>query len=197
MKDDIITQVLCAVSDAVGKELEVWKGVYQRDGYIPNRSWLGINVSLQGAAIDELLKQKQFSGLDDRTLFHVALEAGKVIEEMFRSFQTEIKEHIEEYGHEDIIKSIFEVSDWISQLPDRASFLEVRMKNEWAEWAEAFTIFSKYPHTGESNDELVSAQRDEVFAGPNPSIVDEVDRQRLQELGWDEEVEFECFHKYT
>jgi len=71
------------------------------------------------------------------------------------------------------------------------------MKNEWAEWAEAFRIFSKYPHTGEASDSLVSAQRDEVFAGPDPSIVDEVDRQRLQELGWHSHDEFECFHKYT
>lgn len=71
------------------------------------------------------------------------------------------------------------------------SFTDMTYKKTWAEFAEAFTIFAKY------GDEEYSTQADheEIFAGPNPTIVSAEDRARLEELGWMEcGEEFNCFH---
>ena len=48
----------------------------------------------------------------------------------------------------------------------------------WAGYAEAFAIFAKYEGQG------VCAEHDEIDAGPDPSVVSEVDKKRLLELGW-------------
>lgn len=59
----------------------------------------------------------------------------------------------------------------------------------WAGYAEAFAIFAKYEGQG------VCAEHDEIFAGPDPSVVTEADKKRLIELGWNPSEE--SFHKFT
>ena len=51
--------------------------------------------------------------------------------------------------------------------------------NIYEEFSEAFTIFAKY-----DTDGYICAEHDEIFAGPNPEIVSEEDKKKLEELGW-------------
>ncbi len=65
----------------------------------------------------------------------------------------------------------------------------------WAEWAEAFAIFAKYaPACSKYND--VSAEHDEIWAGPDADEVSAEDVERLNELGWYEH-EFGSFHRFV
>lgn len=51
---------------------------------------------------------------------------------------------------------------------------------------ETMQIFLKY--AGKINDPLpLVAQHDQLFIGPDPIVVSEVDKARLKELGWFEE----------
>jgi hypothetical protein len=61
------------------------------------------------------------------------------------------------------------------------------------EFAEAFMIFAKYGDESHS----VQTAHDEIFAGPDPSVVSDEDRARLKELGWMESIENECFSIFT
>jgi len=56
---------------------------------------------------------------------------------------------------------------------------------------EAFTIFKKY-----SSNDSISAEHDELFAGPDPSIVSKEDLARLKQLHW-HPVEYGCFRMFT
>lgn len=59
---------------------------------------------------------------------------------------------------------------------------------------EALQIFAKYPDA----DGWLSAEHDEVWFGPDPSIVSDVDKARLNELGWHPDFDGEStFHKFT
>lgn len=62
---------------------------------------------------------------------------------------------------------------------------------EYEELIEAFKIFMKYPHSS-----FMSAEHDEVWAGPNPYDVTEEDRKRLDELGWSDFGD-DGFHHFT
>lgn len=51
------------------------------------------------------------------------------------------------------------------------------------QWIESFQIFKKYG----DNQGLAHAAHDEVFAGPgDTSVISVEDKQRLEELGWNE-----------
>jgi len=62
-----------------------------------------------------------------------------------------------------------------------------------AAWAEAFTIMAKY------TEELWNVQEDHeiIYAGPNPEVVSDEDKARLDELDWMICEEHECFSKFT
>jgi hypothetical protein len=61
----------------------------------------------------------------------------------------------------------------------------------WADYAEAFTIFAKYG----DGEWATNPGHDEIWSGPNPEIVSDEDKKRLEELGW--MVEDECFRVFT
>jgi hypothetical protein len=71
--------------------------------------------------------------------------------------------------------------------------MTVNFKNNSSEYAEAFSIFSQYDNKPFS----VHAEHDEIFAGPNPSVVSAEHLKRLNELGWRKHEEFECFCIFT
>ena len=56
---------------------------------------------------------------------------------------------------------------------------------------EALTIFSKYEHL-----QGISAEHDEIHAGPLPSIVNDEDLARLEELGWHDSGD-DGFYKFV
>lgn len=62
----------------------------------------------------------------------------------------------------------------------------------WAEFAEAFTIFAKYDMTYQG----VSAEHDEIYAGPPPYDVSDYDLVKLDKLGW-RPSEYDCFQKFV
>lgn len=65
--------------------------------------------------------------------------------------------------------------------------------SKYSDWAEAFTIFAKY----DDKQYGVSAEHDEVYAGPSPSSVSEDDIEKLDSLGWTASEDYDCFHKFT
>ena len=65
------------------------------------------------------------------------------------------------------------------------------MSNICEEYAEAFTIFSKYLNSD------VTAEHDKIWAGPRPSEVSEEDKSRLTELRWYADEKFDCFYRFT
>jgi len=67
-------------------------------------------------------------------------------------------------------------------------------ESNWSRWAKAFTIFAKYAGKEYAH---TAAEHDEVYAGPEPEKVSEEDKKLLNELGWTECSEFNCFHKFT
>lgn len=73
-------------------------------------------------------------------------------------------------------------------------FLTAKVANKWVGWAEAFTIFAKYPGDG---DGFVGTDHYGVFAGPEPEKVTAEDRRRLIELGWRPDDRHCCFYAFT
>lgn len=61
----------------------------------------------------------------------------------------------------------------------------------YKEIIEAFQIFDKYPNDGE-----LSAEHDELFAGPGLKVSEE-DEKRLNELGWDYDEGTESWQKFA
>lgn len=61
-------------------------------------------------------------------------------------------------------------------------------------WSKAFAIFAKY-HDGKHGH--VSAEHDEVFAGPNPDVVSDADKAELERYGWSVDEDVECFRHLT
>jgi hypothetical protein len=62
----------------------------------------------------------------------------------------------------------------------------------YKEWAESFTIFDKYTDPDKPFGD-VSAEHDEIYAGPDPEDVSIEDKERLDTLGWQEEDKYGCF----
>ena len=58
--------------------------------------------------------------------------------------------------------------------------------------AEAFSIFAGYDGEGP-----VAVGSDEMFAGPDSSMVTPAHLARLKELGWRLDEESECFHAFV
>lgn len=61
---------------------------------------------------------------------------------------------------------------------------------KYDEFIRAFEIFRKYPQ-----DEMVTAEHDEVYAGPDPRIVSDEDKAELEKLGWT--PKYTWFRKYV
>jgi hypothetical protein len=59
-------------------------------------------------------------------------------------------------------------------------------------WAEAFQIFMKY-----EEDFDISAEHDQIWAGPSINLPSEEDRQRLLELGWHIDHDIERFYHFV
>lgn len=66
----------------------------------------------------------------------------------------------------------------------------------YAGWAEAFEIFARYS-LSEGADYGVSAEHDELLAGPSPVVVAPADVARLEALGWHPVKEHGCFRRCT
>jgi hypothetical protein len=60
------------------------------------------------------------------------------------------------------------------------------------QWARAFTIFSQYTPSGD-----VSAEHDEVHAGPDPEVVSDADKAELASLHWHVSEEYNCFKTFA
>lgn len=63
----------------------------------------------------------------------------------------------------------------------------------YAAWAEAFTIFAKYS----SEFYQISAEHDIVYAGPDPAVVSEEDKTRLEALNWHIDEHLDSFYHHT
>lgn len=61
----------------------------------------------------------------------------------------------------------------------------------YSKFIEALTIFQKYDHW-----QNLSAEHDEVYAGPSPEVVSAEDLARLEELGWHEH-DGSCFMRFV
>lgn len=61
---------------------------------------------------------------------------------------------------------------------------------QYENYIKAFHIFMKYPHSA-----FLSAEHDEIHAGPDPENVTDEDKAILEELGWNDygEGSFHCF----
>jgi len=64
--------------------------------------------------------------------------------------------------------------------------------NQYEKLIEAFTIFTKYPHS-----EYINAEHDEIISGPSPDDVSEEDIKRLDELGWHVDSDGPNFYYFT
>ena len=53
-------------------------------------------------------------------------------------------------------------------------------------------IFQKYP-----GDHEVSAQHDILYAGADPEVMTENDKEVVEKLGWHEEIEYDCWGFFT
>jgi hypothetical protein len=74
-------------------------------------------------------------------------------------------------------------------------------QSSYRAWSEAFAIFAKYseevPGTRGGNRDDVSAEHDEVYAGPSPEVVTKSDSARLEELGWLPCGEHDCWKRFS
>lgn len=61
---------------------------------------------------------------------------------------------------------------------------------------KAFTIFLKYEDL-DNLDPDVYAEHDVIYCGPDPEIVSEEDKLKLEELGFGVDTEFNCFYYFT
>lgn len=64
----------------------------------------------------------------------------------------------------------------------------------YANYAEAFTIMEKY---NEGNIASIAVEHDIIYAGHNLSGITEEDLERLEELGWEEDNDLECFYHFV
>lgn len=64
----------------------------------------------------------------------------------------------------------------------------------YAEWAESFAIFEKYSQHG---DPEVYWDYYEIYAGCSPSLMDEADKTRLEQLGWMESSDYDCWARFS
>jgi len=64
--------------------------------------------------------------------------------------------------------------------------------NNYANWAEAFSIFTKYSST--DREQNVSWDGDMLYAGPDPKKVDRADIDRLEALKWHAHSFYGCFY---
>lgn len=63
------------------------------------------------------------------------------------------------------------------------------------EWIESINIFASYADGGTDSSFEISAEHDELYAGPDPETVSEEDKKRLDELGWFESDG--CFQRFV
>jgi hypothetical protein len=68
--------------------------------------------------------------------------------------------------------------------------------SRWSGWSEAFAIFAKYSPKDAGIDH-VSAEHDELYAGPSPGSVSPDDLSRLEALGWHQNKRCDCFSRFT
>lgn len=59
-------------------------------------------------------------------------------------------------------------------------------------YIEAFQIFNKYDHFKQ-----VSAEHDEIYAGPSPDVLNKEDLEKIIELGWLPDNENDCFYRFV
>lgn len=64
----------------------------------------------------------------------------------------------------------------------------------YQQWARAFEIFASYPH---ERFEGVSAQHDEVFAGPDPAVVSAEHLAELEAMNWLADQQYSTFRRFT
>ena len=57
-------------------------------------------------------------------------------------------------------------------------------------------IFGRMLERG-SSARSVGVAHDVIYAGPDPSTVNERDLKRLDELGWHPDTEFDCFYHFV
>ena len=66
------------------------------------------------------------------------------------------------------------------------------MAQTYARLTEAVAIFARYP-----GDDSIAAQHDELYAGPDPTLVSAEDLARLDVLGWFPNDRHACFQAFT
>lgn len=64
--------------------------------------------------------------------------------------------------------------------------------NEYEKLRKALDIFAKYEHRP-----WLSAEHDELFAGPDPSVVSAEDIEALDQLGWSVSSEPDMFRLFV
>lgn len=64
--------------------------------------------------------------------------------------------------------------------------------NYYDSWIEAFQIFSRYESEGG-----IALESDCVLAGPDPVLLTDDDRQKLEDHGWIVNEKGRCFMKFT
>jgi hypothetical protein len=62
----------------------------------------------------------------------------------------------------------------------------------YARMARAFQIFDSY---GNPNEQDISAEHDEIYAGPDPEVVSPEHLIELEALGWHASDGEECFYR--
>jgi hypothetical protein len=67
------------------------------------------------------------------------------------------------------------------------------MSSVYDEMARAFTIFASYPDERPG----ISAEHDEIWAGPNPAVMTAEDLAELEQLRWMPDHAHETFHRFT
>ena len=66
----------------------------------------------------------------------------------------------------------------------------------WSGWCAAFSVFAVYSQAGAKRDD-VSAEHDEVLAGPDPAVVSVEHRAVLESLGWRPVPKHRCWARFT
>jgi hypothetical protein len=64
---------------------------------------------------------------------------------------------------------------------------------EYGHMARAFLIFDMYGNDRQG----VSAEHDQIWAGPNPAIVSPEHRAELDTLGWHADEPHQTFYRFT
>jgi hypothetical protein len=64
----------------------------------------------------------------------------------------------------------------------------------YADYRQAFEIFGRYPDPDGGN---LSAEHDQLWAGPDPADVSLDDLRILNDLGWHADPNNGCFHKFV